>query len=210
VRAGISAIGTCRAPSSRQISSSLASRTSRTVCSFPALRMSASSRTEIASDPLRASVDIRGCSPDLHYGGTYVGLEAGQENIDATQDPSYRLEFVAPALHAFRGERDSPRPVRQTVIRIRDRLAAHAEGLAPRHPDSALVPICTNSALLSATGRPVSTLTGHCGSRPWRSQLGRLGVHGGFTSSAGWPSTRSCRSRLDSASCRQRSVLAPR
>ena len=58
MRAGISAIGICRAPSSRQTSSSLASRTSRTVCFFPALRMSASSRTEITSDPLRGSVDI--------------------------------------------------------------------------------------------------------------------------------------------------------
>ena len=38
--AGISAIGICRAPSSRQIASSLASRTSRTVCPLPALRMS--------------------------------------------------------------------------------------------------------------------------------------------------------------------------
>ena len=57
MRAGISAIGICRAPSSRQIASSLASRTSRTVCSLPALRMSASSRTETSSDPLTDSVD---------------------------------------------------------------------------------------------------------------------------------------------------------
>ena len=91
-RAGISAIGTCRAPSSLQISSSLASRTSRTVCSFPALRMSASSRTEIASDPRRCSVDISRLSPDLHYSFTYVGLETGQET-------SPRREVTSESLH---------------------------------------------------------------------------------------------------------------
>src|ERR1700722_5822562 len=48
---------------------------------LPALRMSASSRTEMASEPLRGSMDITRCSPDLHYVRTHVGPEAGQETL---------------------------------------------------------------------------------------------------------------------------------
>ena len=114
VRAGISAIGICRAPSSRQTSSSFASRTSRTVCSFPALRTSASSRTEIASDPLRGSVDLARLLPDLLYCRTYVGLKAGQgtfrrkppsnlEPFVARQELAYRKRTMPPAAKTTRG-----------------------------------------------------------------------------------------------------------
>src|SRR6202041_633635 len=80
VRAEICAIGTCRAPSSLQISSSLASRTSRTVCSFPALRMSASSRTEIAPDPRRGSVNMAQFSHP-EFGGSGQWMAGGATMI---------------------------------------------------------------------------------------------------------------------------------
>src|ERR1700722_13554230 len=145
VRAGISAVGICRAPSSRQTSSSLASRTSRTVRSFPALSMSASSRTEIASEPLRGSVDIARLLPDLQYCRTYVGLKAGQETF-RRKPPSNLEPFVA--LHELaHGEEDyaarrQNNPRARTHARRTPRTTAPSERKAARGQRS---PSCENA-----------------------------------------------------------------
>src|SRR6516225_4830713 len=42
-------------------------------------------RERSVSDPLRDSVDKRCCSPEMHDGCTYVRLEAGQEDVEASR-----------------------------------------------------------------------------------------------------------------------------
>jgi hypothetical protein len=95
------------------MSNSLASRKSRTLCSFPALRISASSRTEIASDPLRdcnpKALERNMPSSDLPLHPTTLPQPTERLRFKFLPEPSLRLAhemllFPSEELSIFLGQ----------------------------------------------------------------------------------------------------------
>jgi hypothetical protein len=127
VRAGISPSEYAERPQVRKYSSSLASRTSRTVCSFPAPRMSASSRTEIASDPLRGSVDIARSLLDYTTAVHMSDWKQDKKHRRGARSP--QNHSIVPALHPpALGERTRHDMYRELRLGAVDRLT---QGIRP-------------------------------------------------------------------------------